>query len=129
MNNEPYITTERIIVERKYNPEYGDNRVCKCGHPYHRHFDSYEDMQACGCKYCGCYTFEEYNPEVDCMTLEALRDKLGLHTHQPLRNAHGTVAYLIGIDGQDVIMQKEDSQETFKVHHKLILAEQPEGIL
>jgi hypothetical protein len=38
----------------KYDPEYGDNRLCECGHPYHRHFDSGEDVAAVGCKYCGC---------------------------------------------------------------------------
>lgn len=53
----PYLI--RIIKERQYNPAYGDARVCKCGHPYYRHFDSYEDNDPCGCKYCGCDTFEE----------------------------------------------------------------------
>jgi len=56
---EPYL--EGIITEqtRKYNPNYGDDRICKCGHPYYRHFDTYEDMYPCGCKYCGCRDFEE----------------------------------------------------------------------
>ncbi len=38
-----------------YDPNYGDNKLCKCGHPYHRHFDSYEDMSPVGCKYCNHY--------------------------------------------------------------------------
>lgn len=43
-----------------YNPEFGDNRECECGHPYHRHFDSYDDMSPVGCKYCGdCVKFSE----------------------------------------------------------------------
>jgi hypothetical protein len=42
-----------------YNPEYGGNRICKCGHTYDRHFDSYEGMEAIGCKYCRCYDFQE----------------------------------------------------------------------
>lgn len=42
-----------------YNPHYGDGRVCKCGHRYYRHFDSYENNAAGGCKYCSCSTFEE----------------------------------------------------------------------
>lgn len=58
-STEPYL--EEVVIEdtRKYNPNYGDDRVCKCGHPYYRHFDSYEDNYPCGCKYCDCYTFEE----------------------------------------------------------------------
>lgn len=53
----PYIIVKKkvVIVEvRKYNPKYGDNRICQCGHSYERHFDPYEDDVACGCKYCDC---------------------------------------------------------------------------
>lgn len=56
-NNNPYL--ERIVVEKLYNPEYGDDRICECGHKYYRHFDTYEDMYNCGCKYCGCGNFVE----------------------------------------------------------------------
>lgn len=42
-----------------YDPEYGDDRECKCGHTYYRHFDSYENMDPTGCKYCGCGGFVE----------------------------------------------------------------------
>jgi len=35
-----------------YDPDYGDQRECKCGHTYERHFDGYEDNDAVGCKYC-----------------------------------------------------------------------------
>lgn len=55
----PYFYIEKIKVKRKYNPEYGDSRYCKCGHQYYRHFDTYENMCAVGCKYCGCCEFEE----------------------------------------------------------------------
>jgi len=50
-----------------YDPEFGNYRICKCGHHYHRHFDSYEDMEPVGCKYCYCETFEqlELKPEVE----------------------------------------------------------------
>jgi hypothetical protein len=34
-----------------------DSNICICGHTYHRHFDTYEDMRSIGCKYCGCYCF------------------------------------------------------------------------
>ena len=36
-----------------------DDLMCKCGHPYYRHFDSYEDMEFVVCKYCGCRDFKE----------------------------------------------------------------------
>lgn len=55
----PYILKAVAELRREYNPKFGDDRICKCGHPYYRHFDSYEQMDPCGCKYCGCYTFEE----------------------------------------------------------------------
>ena len=38
--------------EPEYDPSFGDERRCKCGHPYYRHFDTYEDMSPVGCKYC-----------------------------------------------------------------------------
>ena len=44
---------------KQYNPNFGDTRLCKCGHIYERHFDTYEDMEPVGCKYCGCYKFIE----------------------------------------------------------------------
>jgi hypothetical protein len=56
---QPYLHVERTVVDIKYNPNYGDRRLCKCGHTYYRHFDSYDEMFPCGCKYCQCYTFEE----------------------------------------------------------------------
>jgi len=59
----PYIVTTKIVEDRSYNPKFGDARVCKCGHAYYRHFDTYEEMRACGCKYCECYTFDEVTGE------------------------------------------------------------------
>jgi len=55
----PYLLTERVVIDRAYNPNYGDDRKCKCGHPYYRHFDSYENMEPVGCKYCSCDEFVE----------------------------------------------------------------------
>jgi len=55
----PYIIKEVTTKIREYNPEYGDDRGCKCGHQYHRHFDSYDYMYDIGCKYCECSTFVE----------------------------------------------------------------------
>lgn len=55
----PYIINPQIMVNRDYNPNYGDHRLCKCSHTYYRHFDSYDQMTDAGCKYCRCHTFEE----------------------------------------------------------------------
>jgi hypothetical protein len=60
-NDEPYKRDFDLDIKWAYNPEYGDERICECGHPYYRHFDSYDDMYACGCKYCGCDEFIEKN--------------------------------------------------------------------
>ena len=48
-----------------YDPNFGDQKLCKCGHHYYRHFDSYEDMNPVGCKYCGinCLTFQPTEAE------------------------------------------------------------------
>jgi hypothetical protein len=40
-----------------YDKNFGDDRACRCGHPYYRHFDSYDNMHPVGCKYCACFTF------------------------------------------------------------------------
>ena len=56
---ESSLSEEKPYLNGKYNPNYGDDRVCKCGHVYDRHFDPYEEMEPVGCKYCGCSKFEE----------------------------------------------------------------------
>ena len=57
--DDPYITIEYVSRQVVYNPIYGDDRVCECGDTYDRHFDSYEDNAAVGCKYCECFNFKE----------------------------------------------------------------------
>lgn len=42
-----------------YDPTFGDDRVCECGHVYYRHFDTYDQMSPIGCKYCHCTVFLE----------------------------------------------------------------------
>lgn len=41
-----------------WNPDHDQEAKCECGHRYYRHFDTYDDMQLVGCKYCECYEFE-----------------------------------------------------------------------
>jgi hypothetical protein len=41
-----------IGSEPEYDSEFGDDRLCLCGHPYYRHFDTYDNMSPVGCKYC-----------------------------------------------------------------------------
>lgn len=55
----PYLVEKEVVTHYKYNPNYGDDRICQCGHPYYRHFDSYENMENIGCKYCCCSEFIE----------------------------------------------------------------------
>jgi hypothetical protein len=57
--DKPYIEVITVKRKLKYNPKFGNDKICECGHPYHRHFDSYDRMSNIGCKYCECYNFVE----------------------------------------------------------------------
>lgn len=59
MTEKPYLEIAKVTIVKVYNPNYGNNRICRCGHPYYRHFDTYEEMDPVGCKYCDCYEFIE----------------------------------------------------------------------
>lgn len=75
----PYLIKKVISTEyiRSYNSKYGRDRICMCGHPYYRHFDTYEDMMAVGCKYCHCHNFEEAPPmPVDANSVLPMEDQL-----------------------------------------------------
>jgi hypothetical protein len=54
----PYLIKPREPL-KLYNPKFGDDRKCQCGHSYDRHFDWMEEDSECSCKYCGCYDFKE----------------------------------------------------------------------
>jgi len=43
-----------------YDESFGNDKLCKCGHTYYRHFDTYEDMSPIGCKYCNCDKYDLY---------------------------------------------------------------------
>lgn len=43
-----------------YDENFGDDKICKCGHPYYRHFDTYDHMSHVGCKYCECFTWKPH---------------------------------------------------------------------
>ncbi len=45
-----------------YDETFGDEKLCNCGHPYRRHFDSYDDNCHVGCKYCECFDWEPLDP-------------------------------------------------------------------
>jgi len=67
-----------------YDPEFGDNRICDCGHEYHRHFDSYENMDPVGCKYCQCFEFREPSAPENCSKC----DYVGDEEEEPLACEH-----------------------------------------
>lgn len=51
----------RFGTKPRWDANVDQDQPCanpSCGHPYHRHFDSYEDMAPVGCKYCSCSTFK-----------------------------------------------------------------------
>jgi hypothetical protein len=46
-------------IEMMYDKDFGNDKICVCGHPYYRHFDTHHQMYNCGCKYCYCKMFKE----------------------------------------------------------------------
>lgn len=95
-NEQPYIITNHdvTVTTREYNPNFGDNRLCVCGHPYHRHFDSYDDMRAIGCKYCECGMWRE--PEVNSKTPETNEIIAYINEQFPATIGHKPLREMIG---------------------------------
>ncbi len=59
ITEQPYLV-EKLTVNTtisKFNPNYDQTAECVCGHPYNRHFDSWENNDPVGCKYCECFEF------------------------------------------------------------------------
>jgi hypothetical protein len=47
------------VIFNYYDPDFGDDLVCCCGHPYYWHFDTYNQMAPIGCKHCECRRFKK----------------------------------------------------------------------
>lgn len=85
----PFLTSEeghKILLMLKehmddyfkpqYDPKFGDQKTCVCGHPYERHFDGYEDNRPVGCKYCPCCKFIDPSKASPENKLAALKHEL-----------------------------------------------------
>lgn len=57
MTEKPYIEQIVTVTEKHWNPRFDQDAPCVCGHVYYRHFDTWDDMAATGCKYCECHEF------------------------------------------------------------------------
>lgn len=49
------MANNKDVSEHNYDPNFGDDKLCLCGHSYYRHFDTYDNMSSVGCKYCTGY--------------------------------------------------------------------------
>lgn len=65
IREQPYLVSHLVAFQSRWNPAYPEHKLCSCGHYYVRHFDSYENMKAVGCKYCECCKFEAAGPYSD----------------------------------------------------------------
>lgn len=114
MSEQPYLESVSWVVSKRYNPAYGDERTCVCGHDaYYRHFDTYDEMRVAGCKYCGCSEFVEAKVEMT----KAQRDVLDtarsyallrsmLETAIPITVWRATVPHVVEVkDGKPVVEQ------------------------
>lgn len=84
-------STEDEIAEQ-YDETFGDNKECECGHPYYRHFDTYDNMSAVGCKYCSHYSpNNRHVREQFCPYFKEMKDELpnDLHPREEDKYAHG----------------------------------------
>lgn len=88
MCEKPYIETEVRTIEYRYNPKYGDDRMCTCGHAYYRHFDSYDNMENVGCKYCYCNDFVEGQPRLGLGSIVRFNEKVFAEPHAPFYDAY-----------------------------------------
>jgi len=53
----PYIETYRLTLQKEYDPNFGDQKVCQCGHNYDMHFPAFS-KKITSCKFCNCRIFQ-----------------------------------------------------------------------
>lgn len=82
----PAISEEDQLAEQ-YDANFGDNKLCLCGHPYYRHFDTYDNMSAIGCKYCTHFT-DKHGPH-ECPYFKEKKDGTDSHPREEDKYAHG----------------------------------------
>ena len=54
----PYLIKAEVVYTKYYNPDYGDNQLCKCGHAYVQHFQDGLPIPWCEDTLCFCKEFE-----------------------------------------------------------------------
>lgn len=60
IKQQPYIVEMHTTYTYHYNPRFGDERMCHCGHSYIQHFDAFEQYDELGCKQdCKCGHFRD----------------------------------------------------------------------
>ena len=93
-----------------YDKNFGDTRTCKCGHPYYRHFDSYDEMNPVGCKYCHCEQFEEPPKPQKCPTCNGTGNVIvhggGEHGAQSMSKARSCLV----CSGEGYIIDHEENE-------------------
>lgn len=63
MSDNPYLEELFMYTTKKYNPNYGDDRMCVCGHRYIKHFEIYDRPVPRPCRNCECPEFVEQKNE------------------------------------------------------------------
>jgi hypothetical protein len=133
-SDDPYITETESEEKRAYNPEYGSDRLCGCGHVYYRHFDTYEGMEPVGCKYCQCYEFKEAKGLLtqalagdNVESAEAIKDAHAKLTRLGEPLISGTLQHK-GYNGRDVesVLVSKDWVDRYIKFRKLLLEGEPE---
>jgi hypothetical protein len=89
VNHSPPALSEEDRIAEQYDENFGDNKLCLCGHPYYRHFDTYDHMSAIGCKYCYKYT-DRHVLDKECPYFKEQKDSTAdKHPREEDKYAHG----------------------------------------
>lgn len=98
-SSEPYVPGDSLADQ--YDPNYGDNNECLCGHEYYRHFDTYDDMAPIGCKYCYKYG-DKHIHDHSCPGFKP-KGMIDAHPREEDKYAHGLCS---GCEEHDMLHQK-----------------------